>query len=83
MMTPFGSEGGLQKIWSCKTSGIADKPEIGTGTVYTYMRIYNYYVCNCPKTQHHCHSPSCSVSTVSSVLYGPVPLSLTAATCTE
>ena len=29
------------------------------------------------------NSPSCSVSTVSGVLYGPVPLSLTAATCTE
>ena len=29
------------------------------------------------------HSPSCSVSTMSGVLYGPVPLSLNAATCTK
>ena len=29
------------------------------------------------------NSPFCIVSTVSGVLYGPVPLSLTAATCTE
>ena len=76
MMTPLGSEGGLHEMVSCTAPGVADRSDTGPGTVV--YKLMHSYVC----IQSTCtRSPSCSVTTVNSLsAYGPVPLTLIAAT---
>ena len=80
MMTPLGSEGGLHEMVSCTTPGVADRLDTGPGAVEDT----NTENCMGHTGMEYFHLPSCSVSTVrAGELYGPVPPSLIAATCTK
>ena len=77
MMTPLGSEGGLHEMVSCipLLRWLTDQSQTLDQELYRNTLTFTLHAT--------IHSPSCSVSTVRAILYGPVPPALIAATWTE